>query len=585
MLGALGAFVLAVFGWSAAAQAATARPVPSLEPAKTAKQWKAVVAKRRTQALRASDCRPIRLVFYAGTDWLRLATKLAATPSPCAEYFVSVPAVVGDKTQLRADQAWRIRALGPNVHALAEIHYTAWANWVATTGNTWRAAGIEARRRMAAAGYDVNAGDSWALNELSSAVRRGDRLARVNVREFLGGLHDGDGTLPAERGVVFVTGMSQATTNLSVYQQNLQNWFLDAGFWTDMSRYVSDWSQELYGDARNVLVPGADIATRRDSAVDYLEHELTLARVAPAEAAAARSFLETAYSPLANAAWQYETAFGWTNVTVDLMQHYVSTQLYALRHVRSTSGPANAGFAWSPKNLSGAADFATQSATLLERLAAAIRDSAYDPAAACAGVWCGGDVEGGWLNTGWQSFRTWQAPPPPPADTTAPDTTITSAPTGTVATRTASIAFAATEDGSRFECSLDGGAYGACTSPAVWSALADGTHVARVRALDASGNVDATPAEAAWTVDATAPDTRITSAPPSRTTSRNATFWFAATETATFECSLNGSAWAACTSPRSWWSLPKGYWTFRVRALDAVGNVDATPAAYTWRIG
>ena len=48
---------------------------------------------------------------------------------------------------------------------------------------------------MAAAGYDVGAGDTWALNELSSAVRQGTGNARANMRAFLNGLYDGDGTL------------------------------------------------------------------------------------------------------------------------------------------------------------------------------------------------------------------------------------------------------------------------------------------------------------------------------------------------------------------------------------------------------
>ena len=36
---------------------------------------------------------------------------------------------------------------------------------------------------MAAAGYDVAQGDTWALNELTTSVRRGDGNARANVRE------------------------------------------------------------------------------------------------------------------------------------------------------------------------------------------------------------------------------------------------------------------------------------------------------------------------------------------------------------------------------------------------------------------
>ena len=37
---------------------------------------------------------------------------------------------------------------------------------------------------MAAAGYDVAAGDIWALNEISSAVRQGTGSARQNMRDF-----------------------------------------------------------------------------------------------------------------------------------------------------------------------------------------------------------------------------------------------------------------------------------------------------------------------------------------------------------------------------------------------------------------
>ena len=159
-------------------------------------------------------------------------------------------ALSDDKTQPRADEAWRIRALGPAFHALAEINVTGWTAWVATTGKSWYEAGVEARRRMAAAGYDVAAGDTWALNELSSAVRQGIGDARANMRAFLKGLYDGDGVLPSARGAVFVAGIGQATGDLSVYQARLQDWYEDAEFWTDLSRYASDWSQEVYGDVR-----------------------------------------------------------------------------------------------------------------------------------------------------------------------------------------------------------------------------------------------------------------------------------------------------------------------------------------------
>lgn len=51
-----------------------------------------------------------------------------------------------------------------------------------------------------------------------------------------------------------------------------------------------------------------------------------------------------------------------------------------------------------------------------------------------------------------------------------------------------------------FQCSLDGAAYGPCTSPVGHSALSLGSHVFQVRALDAADNVDASPASYTWTV-------------------------------------------------------------------------------------
>ena len=393
-----------IAGPSAALEAAPP-PVPSLTPVVTQRLWSELVRRPRLQSLRTAECRPLRAVFYAPTDWRRLATKLAATPSPCAQYYISVPPV-GDKTQPRGDEAWRIRALGPAFHALAEINVTGWTNWVATTGSSWYEAGVEARRRMAAAGYDVALGDTWALNELSSAVRQGTGNARANMRAFLNGLHDGDGTLPAVRGTVFIAGIGQATTELSLYQARLQDWYEDAGFWSDLARVAADWSQEVYGDVRHYAVPGVTQEARRDLLNEYLQHQTALAAVAPVSGGLARAFLGGTYSPLANAAWRYDAAFGWTDVAPDLMQDYVSAQTYALR----SAGNGRFGYAWSPKNLAAVPtpDFNAQTDALLVRLAAAIADSSDTPEAACGASWCGGTLDGASVTTAWQTFGAWK---------------------------------------------------------------------------------------------------------------------------------------------------------------------------------
>ena len=90
-------------------------------------------------------------------------------------------------------------------------------------------------------------------------------------------------------------------------------------------------------------------------------------------------------------------------------------------------------------------------------------------------------------------------------DTVPPDTTITSGPTGTVSATTATFAFASTEAGSNFSCSLDRAAFAACSSPATFTGLADGAHTFEVAATDPYGNTDPSPATRAWTVAATTP--------------------------------------------------------------------------------
>ncbi|HKP20266.1 MAG TPA: discoidin domain-containing protein, partial [Thermoleophilaceae bacterium] len=318
---------------------------------------------------------------------------------------------------------------------------------------------------------------------------------------------------------------------------------------------------------------------------------------------------------------------------------------------------------------------------------------------------------------------------PPPPDTTPPDTAIdpASGPTGTTTSTSASFDFSSSETNSTFECRLDGGAWTACTSPRSYSGLSTGGHSFDVRATDAAGNTDATPAGRTWTVaapstddlalgrpatasstdpsagapsaandgnsstrwsssyldgqwwqvdlgsvqtiervevnweaayastyriqtstdgasfttaasvtrnaaglatttftardaryvrlvgdtratpygisfwdlrvyaptgappppDTTPPDTAIdpSSGPTGTTTSTSAAFTFSSTEPgSTFECRIDGGAWGGCTSPKSYSGLSAAAHTFDVRATDAAGNTDPTPATRTWTI-
>lgn len=91
-------------------------------------------------------------------------------------------------------------------------------------------------------------------------------------------------------------------------------------------------------------------------------------------------------------------------------------------------------------------------------------------------------------------------------DRTPSATSITSSVPALTTLRAISIAFTATEAGSTFTCSFDGGAFASCSSPLGLTGLADGTHTLAVRATDPVGNTDPTPAVATWSVDATPPE-------------------------------------------------------------------------------
>jgi hypothetical protein len=170
-------------------------------------------------------------------------------------------------------------------------------------------------------------------------------------------------------------------------------------------------------------------------------------------------------------------------------------------------------------------------------------------------------------------------------DTKLPHATITSHPANPTNSTLAKFTFIATKPGSKFQCQLDDGAYSACTSTTTYEGLHDGQHIFSVKATDAVGNADLTPDSFTWTIDTVPPDTTITSRPPAQTESASAHLAFNSTKTgSTFQCQLDGSNYAACTSPQGYAGLAEGTHSFSVKATDAIGNVDPTPASYSWTI-
>ncbi len=170
-----------------------------------------------------------------------------------------------------------------------------------------------------------------------------------------------------------------------------------------------------------------------------------------------------------------------------------------------------------------------------------------------------------------------------------PNTVIDSGPPAETQSASATFQFHSTEHGATFRCRLDAGAAAPCASPWPLSGLAPGAHTFEVTAIDAGGNADPTPAIHTWTVNPAAPDdtpptTTITYGPVS-TTANTARFEFSASENgSSFTCRLDGGAWSTCFSPTHYSGLGVGSHAFNVRATDAAGNVDPTPATWYWSV-
>lgn len=155
---------------------------------------------------------------------------------------------------------------------------------------------------------------------------------------------------------------------------------------------------------------------------------------------------------------------------------------------------------------------------------------------------------------------------------------------GTAGATTAFVTETAPNDGTTYNVAVSG-------------MSADGTVTASIpanAAADALGNGNTASTSTDNTVtfvfDNTPPDTTIDSGPPNPSSSSDATFTFSGTDNVTpsgdltFECQLDSDGFSSCASPQNYSGLAPGSHTFDVRAIDGAGNVDPTPASYTWEI-
>lgn len=165
-----------------------------------------------------------------------------------------------------------------------------------------------------------------------------------------------------------------------------------------------------------------------------------------------------------------------------------------------------------------------------------------------------------------------------------PNTTITSGPPALTNATTALFSFSSTGKNATFTCRLDTGATVACTSPAGYSGLTQGSHSFSVTST-AGGITDPTPAVQTWTVDVTAPaaPTNLAASTPSSTSV--ALTWTAGTDNTGVtgnQILRDGALLAtlgAVTSYTDSTVTAGSTHSYAVRAVDGAGNVSATSSA------
>jgi hypothetical protein len=85
--------------------------------------------------------------------------------------------------------------------------------------------------------------------------------------------------------------------------------------------------------------------------------------------------------------------------------------------------------------------------------------------------------------------------------------------------------------------------------------------------------------------DAAAPQTKITKKPDARTEKTTAKFAFNSNEAgSTFKCKLDKRKFKRCKSPKKYKNLDPGKHKFKVKATDAAGNTDRTPAKVSFKV-
>ena len=321
----------------------------------------------------ATCATPAIVQAYAQDDWLGLARSLAVAPVGCVEAWISVP------TEIGKDGAWlttrphmkeAFARIGANVHPMPEVNFNDWNAWGKQHPDvSWLDRGVRARAEMEQAGYRFNEGDRWVLNEVPVGAVA-DSADRAAVRDLVRGLQ-GSSRMPT--GVIYVVTAMQSEQATPSLRASLKEWFADEPFWAVMRTAAVAWSVEAYASIKSTCAPHSTAQQQVDALRDYAFFRERFAKsLTLPDEAAVRTVLQRGV-PLANNAWSWADAYGYTAVSRSEMERFAALQVAAMARTLPGEDHLTIGFAWAPKRPDGVSSAAFRRD--LAALTATIRDA------------------------------------------------------------------------------------------------------------------------------------------------------------------------------------------------------------------
>jgi outer membrane protein assembly factor BamB len=170
----------------------------------------------------------------------------------------------------------------------------------------------------------------------------------------------------------------------------------------------------------------------------------------------------------------------------------------------------------------------------------------------------------------------------PTAPAAGLDLRITSGPDGPISVRSAGFSFNASGSGFAYRCALDGEDWQPCTSPVSYSGLSAGPHTFEVKTV--SGAADIALASRGFSVTPDGTATLVTGGPGSPTNQTSASFTIETKDAVSTQCRIDGGSWSTCSRSVTYTGLGAGSHRFEARSTGANGQVEPTPAHWSWRI-